>query len=109
MRKYNAAIILGITCLILVLAICIQIRTIDEASNLVGSSLNDNGAMKDKVLEAQEDYKQIYSELEKSNKKLEKIRQIATSNSREDELLKLVVIHFPKAIIYTFVCRRLLV
>lgn len=89
MRKYNAAIILGITCLILVLAICIQIRTIDEASNVVGSSLNDNGEMKDKVLEAQEDYKQIYSELEKSNKKLEKIRQIATSNSREDELLKL--------------------
>ncbi|MBE5819422.1 MAG: DUF881 domain-containing protein [Clostridiales bacterium] len=89
MKKYNAAIILGITCLILVLAICIQIRTIEEASNVVGSSLNDNSEMKDKVLETQEDYKQIYSELEKSNKKLEKIRQIATSNSQEDELLKL--------------------
>jgi len=89
LKKYNAAIILGITCLILVLAICIQIRTIEEASNVVGSSLNDNSEMKDKVLETQEDYKQIYSELEKSNKKLEKIRQIATSNSQEDELLKL--------------------
>ncbi|MBQ6992228.1 MAG: DUF881 domain-containing protein [Clostridia bacterium] len=89
MKKYNAAIILGVTCLILVLAICIQIRTIEEASNVVGSSLNDNSEMKDKVLEAQEDYKQIYSQLEKSNKKLEKIRQLATSNSQEDELLKL--------------------
>lgn len=89
MKKYGVAIVLGITCLILVLAICIQMRTIEEASNIVGSSINDNGEMKDKVLEAQEDYKEIYEKLEKSEKKLEEIRKIATSNNQEDELLKL--------------------
>lgn len=89
MKKYGVAIVLGITCLILVLAICIQIRTIEEASSVVGSSLNDNGEMKDKVLEAQEDYKEIYAKLEKAEEKLEEIRQIATSNNQEDELLKL--------------------
>ncbi len=89
MKKYSVAIILGVTCLILVLAICIQIRTIEEASSEVGSSLNDNGEMKDKVMEAQEDYKQIYNELEKAEKKLEEIRQVATSNNQEDELAKL--------------------
>ena len=89
MKKYGVAIILGITCLILVLAICVQMRTIEEASSVVGSSLNDNGEMKDKVLEAQEDYKEIYAKLEKSEKKLEEIRKIATSNNQEDELLKL--------------------
>lgn len=89
MKKYGVAIVLGITCLILVLAICIQMRTIEEASSVVGSSLNDNGEMKDKVLEAQEDYKEIYAKLEKSEKKLEEIRKIATSNNQEDELLKL--------------------
>ena len=60
MKKYGVTIVLGITCLILVLAICIQVRTVEEASSVVGSSLNDNGEMKDKVLEAQEDYKEIY-------------------------------------------------
>lgn len=89
MKKYGVAIVLGVTCLVLVLAICIQIRTIEEASSVVGSSLNDNGEMKDKVLEAQEDYKEIYAKLEREEEKLEEIRQIATSNNQEDELLKL--------------------
>lgn len=89
MKKYNVAIILGITCLILVLGICVQMRTIKEASSIVGSSLNDNGEMKDQVLEAQEEYKEIYSKLEKAEEKLEKTRKIATSNNQEDELLKL--------------------
>ena len=58
-------------CLLLTIAICVQIRTMNSASSTVAQTLADNG-LRDEVLKMKEKYDNTYKELEDAQKDLEK-------------------------------------
>lgn len=84
MNKKQISITLGIMCLILTLAICVQIRTMNSANSTVSQTLSDNG-LRDEVLRIKEKYDNTYRELENAQKKLEEARQSATQNDKNAE------------------------
>lgn len=84
MNKRQIAITLGIMCLLLTIAICVQIKTMNSANSTVSKTLSDNG-LRDEVLKMKDKYDNTYKELENSQKKLEKTRQEATQNDSESE------------------------
>ena len=47
MRKNKIAIILGVVCMILTIAIIVQMRTIEKATKTVGTGISDNSGLKD--------------------------------------------------------------
>ena len=49
--------------MILTMAICVQIKTIESATKTVGSTLKDNSGLKDELLSVQGNYKNLYKEL----------------------------------------------
>ena len=82
MNKKLELIILGIMGFILVIAVSIQIKTV----NYNGTTVNSNQAesdLKSQVLRMKEKYENQYAELEKIEKELEKAREQATSNNTE--------------------------
>ena len=79
MNKNKIAILLGIVCIALTYAICIQFKTIEVANKTVSSSLKENG-LRDEVLKWKERYDNIYAELQLEEEKLEKVRKKATEN-----------------------------
>lgn len=92
LNKKQVAITLGAMCLILSAGICIQIRTMDNASTTASRNLSDN-ELRDNVLKWKEKYDNISQELKKAEKTLEKVRQSATQNdstasAKEEELKK---------------------
>ena len=70
--------------MVLTIAICVQINTIEEATNTVGTTLRDNSGLKDELLSVQGKYQSLYSELEKSEKTLEATRQMAANSNESD-------------------------
>ena len=60
----KVAITLGCVCLILTIAIYIQINTVNSITNEEGISLNDNAELKGEVLRWRQASKDIYKELE---------------------------------------------
>ena len=84
MNKKQIAITLGIMCLLLTIAICVQIRTMNSASSTVSQTLADN-ELRDQVLRMKERYDNTYRELESAQKNLEKVRQAATQNDSDAE------------------------
>lgn len=85
-------ILIGCTCIILVVCITVQIRTMQKQDSTVSQSLN-NDALKNKFLEAREKYNSITVALDKSNKQLEEKRTAITNNdsdskSKTEELKK---------------------
>lgn len=90
MNKKQIAITLGIVCLILTIAISVQLKTIRNANSVVSQSLVDNG-LRDDVLKWKEKYDNAYNDLQTSEKALELVRQNATqdndaSQQKEQEL-----------------------
>lgn len=82
MNKNKIALILGIVCLILTIAICIQVKTVEDAEKEVGNTLSANDGLRDEVLKIREKYNNTYKELEKSELELEQLRaQVATNNA----------------------------
>ncbi len=82
MNKKLELVILGIMGFILVIAVSIQIKTV----NYNGTTVNSNQAesdLKSQVLRMKEKYENQYAELEKIEKELEKAREQATSNNTE--------------------------
>ena len=84
MKKKHIAIILGFVCFLLVIAILIQMKTVNSMQNTVGTTLSRNSELIDEVLTSQEEYKLLYHELEKSEARLEIIRTQAASGTQED-------------------------
>lgn len=77
----KTAIILGSVCLILTIAIFIQIKTVESITNEEGISLNDNSELKDEVLRWRQAYRDAYNQLEDAEERLEEARtQAATDN-----------------------------
>ena len=64
-------------CMILVAAICIQIRTIKAATIKVGTTLKDNNNLKDEFLFSQGKFESLKRTLESKQKELEKVRLAA--------------------------------
>ena len=60
--------------MLLVMAICIQINTIEAATKSVGTTLKDNSDLKDELLKWQGKYESLYKEVEEKEKKLEEVR-----------------------------------
>ena len=80
MNKKQISITLGIICLLLTVAISIQIKTIKN-TNLVASRSLTNNDLRDQVLKWKEKYDEEFENLEEANKRLEKVRQAATENT----------------------------
>ena len=71
-------------CMLLTLGICLQIRTIGDATKTVGTKLRDNSGLRDELLSIQDKYNILYKTLENEEKVLEKTRQIAATNNQDD-------------------------
>lgn len=84
MHKNKIALILGTVCLLLTISIIIQMRTIENATNTVGTGISDNGGLKDEFLRSQDEYNSLYKKLEEAEKKLEEVRNQATQNNETD-------------------------
>ena len=82
MNKKTEAIILGIMCFILTIAICIQINTVNNNGSTVSGSQKQND-LKSQVLKMKEKYETEYASLQRAEKELEKERESATSNNSE--------------------------
>lgn len=80
MEKTKIAITIGILCFALVYAIFVQAKTVDMATNTIGTSPSDNGGLIDQVLQWQDNNSRLYKSLEKSENELETIRTMAISD-----------------------------
>ena len=70
--------------MILVAGILIQIRTIDNATIKVGTTLRDNSSLKDQFLLSQGKYESLKKVLENTEKELEKVRLSASNKNETD-------------------------
>lgn len=77
----KVAISLGIMCLILTMAIFIQIRTVKNITEEEGIILNDNTELKSEVLRWRQINKDAYSQLDEAEKRLEEIRTEVSQNN----------------------------
>ena len=84
MKKKQIAITLGVMCLLLTIAICVQIRTMNSASSTVSQTLADN-ELRDQVLRMKERYDNASNDLVNAQKELEKVRQSATQDDETAE------------------------
>ena len=90
MNKSKIAIILGTVCMLLTISIAVQMRTIEKATNTVGTGISDNSGLKDEFLKNQDEYNTVYKKLEEAEKKLEEVRNQATQNNEIKEDRKLL-------------------
>lgn len=92
MNKKNIALTIGIICFILVLAIVIQVKTINN-TNSTGIQTLSNNKLKDDLLRWKEKHDNIALDVENAEKRLAKIRENAIKNNpdsiqKEEELQK---------------------
>lgn len=94
MDKNKIALILGCVCMVLTVAICVQIKTIEDVEKELGKTTPSNDGLRDEVIHLREEYKNRYKELENAQMELEQVRVQAASNNAEDaekeEQLKLI-------------------
>ena len=70
--------------MVLVMAICVQIKTIEKATKSVGSTLKDNTNLRDELLNKQGKYESLYKKLEDKEKELERVRLKAAAKNETD-------------------------
>lgn len=71
--------------MLVVIGICVQIKTIEEATDKVGGSgLRDSSGLKDQLVGLQGEYQSLYKELENREDKLEEVRQNASNRNEAD-------------------------
>lgn len=79
MKKKHIALTLGMVCIILTMAICVQMNTIQKANSTVVGTLSENG-LRDEVLKWKEKYDAIANRLGEEEKNLKNIREKSTQN-----------------------------
>lgn len=79
MKKNNIAILFGCVCVIVVYAISIQLKTIEDVSKVSSGSVSESGLI-DEVLKWKARYEGIYNTLQIEEKKLDKVRKEASSD-----------------------------
>ena len=92
-KREQIALTIGAMCMILTLAIVIQLNTIEEATKIVGTSFAADN-LRSEVLRWKENFENLYEVLETTESELERTRQEATKeNSKgtklEEELSEL--------------------
>lgn len=90
MKNWKIALTFGIVCCILTIAICIQLKTVDDTNSTVSQTLTSND-LRDQVLKWKEKYDKAVADLESSEVKLENIRLQSTQNdesaiNKEEEI-----------------------
>ena len=90
MNKNKIALTLGIVCIILTIAICVQINTIKNANSTVSKAFAKD-ELRDEVLKWNEKYERISNQLNEAEKRLAKIREESTkddsnSTSKEEQI-----------------------
>ena len=86
-KKLQICIILGVMCFLLTIGICIQIKTVDNTSTRVGSTMEEN-SLRDSVLKWKENYDEASKEYEELEKRLEILRTSVTENDEGAKELK---------------------
>ena len=86
MKNWKASLTLGIVCMVLVMAICIQVKTIDNSNTTVSQTLTSN-ELREQILKQKEKYDKSVVELANTEKKLEEMRVQATKN--DDQALRI--------------------
>lgn len=81
MKNWKIALTFGIVCFVLTIAICIQLKTVDSTNSTVTQTLTGN-ELRDQVLKWKEKYDKAVIDLEKSEQKLEAVRQQSTQNDQ---------------------------
>lgn len=71
--------------MLLVMAICIQINTVESSTKNIGTTLKDNTGLRDELLQKQGEYDSLRKELNFKEEQLEKTRQVASVNNEGDE------------------------
>lgn len=84
MKKARISILFGIICCILVIAISIQVKTIEDANKEVGKTTSGNDSLRDEILKLRERYNNKYKELEEAELELEEVRTQAVADNAED-------------------------
>lgn len=85
-NKSQVAVAIGVMCVLLTSAICVQLTTINEATKIVGSAYAEQG-LKDEVLRKKGESEALYRELENKEKELKAVREEMTKeNGRGTEL-----------------------
>lgn len=82
MDKRKVSITLSIVCLILTIAICVQVKTIKNTNSSVGQAFIQN-ELRDEVIKWKEKYDNISKQLDNAEKQLSKIREEATKDDGE--------------------------
>ena len=82
-RDYSS-ITLGVMCAMLTTATVIQLNTIYNANQIVGSTYSEN-ELRNEVLKWQEKYENIYNDIEKAEIELAKSRELASKDNIETE------------------------
>ena len=91
-NKRNIAIMIGIICFLLAVGIAIQIKTIKKTSTAISTNASEN-SLRDEVLKWKEKYDNAYKDLDRTEKELERKREMtakesAESSSMQEELIK---------------------
>ena len=86
-NRLKIAVTIGVMCMLLSCAILIQLTTIKEATKIVGTSYAQQ-ELKEEVLLWKANYENLYKEWERAEEKLEKTRQIATTDNRKAKELE---------------------
>lgn len=84
MSKNKISLTLGIVCLVLTIAIVMQIKTINSANSTVSKSFTEN-SLRDDVLKWKEKYENISKEQEKVDEALKIVRKEATKDNQNSE------------------------
>ena len=85
-NKSQIAAAIGVMCVLLTSAICVQLNTIKEATKIVGSDVAEQ-RLKDEVLRKKGESEALYKELENKERELKAVREEMTrENGRGAEL-----------------------
>lgn len=87
MNKKVQALVLGVICIILTMAICVQIKTVKNNGTTLGQT-EEESRLKDQVLKMKEKYDIAYENLTRVEEELEQVRANVTSNNEELEKLE---------------------
>ena len=79
MSRNKIAIVLGIVCLMLCIAIAVQVKTIKGTGSTVSPNFAED-SLRDEVLEWKEKYDNATMELDEAEKELATIRESSTQN-----------------------------
>ena len=86
MNNKKIALLLGVVCFVLVIAICVQINTVNNSYTGVAKTKTEN-ELRDSVLKMKEKYDEAYALVDENEKIIENLRkQALTSDENSEEI-----------------------